>query len=79
MDFKCSHSDSSLFVKHEKLSTTILLVYVDDIIITSNSRFVLSHVITSLSRVCALKDLGRLNYFLGVEATFFSGGLFLNQ
>lgn len=79
LGFMCSHADSSLFVRRDSRGTVVLLVYVDDIIISGDSKALLNDVIQRLSMTCALKDLGTLHYFLGVEATFFSGGLFLSQ
>uniref|UniRef100_A0A2N9HMZ2 Integrase catalytic domain-containing protein n=1 Tax=Fagus sylvatica TaxID=28930 RepID=A0A2N9HMZ2_FAGSY len=44
--------------------TILLLVYVDDIIVTSDHPSHLSTLITKLSSEFAMKDLGPLNYFL---------------
>ncbi|XP_026433829.1 uncharacterized protein LOC113331324 [Papaver somniferum] len=48
----------------------ILLVYVDDIILVGSSDSLLSSFITSLKTAFAMKDLGPLHHFLGIEATF---------
>lgn len=56
-----------------------LLVYVDDIILTGNSDALLPSFISRLRKEFAIKDLGRLNYFLGLEVTYTSNGLFLSQ
>jgi Reverse transcriptase (RNA-dependent DNA polymerase) len=37
-NFKVSDADSSLFIKHNCNGTTIILVYVDDLIITENNK-----------------------------------------
>lgn len=51
----------------------------DDIIITgSNSNF-LKDFIKQLNLVFALKDLGRLHYFLGIEVHRDSSGMYLKQ
>lgn len=47
----------------------LLLVYVDDIVITSSSTDIVEHVITSINAQFKLKDLGNLNYFLGMEVS----------
>jgi hypothetical protein len=44
-----------------------VLVYVDDIIIASSSQKVVEHLLHKLSQEFALKDLGDLYYFLGIE------------
>ncbi|KAH9779039.1 retrovirus-related pol polyprotein from transposon RE1 [Citrus sinensis] len=54
-------------------------VYVDDLLITGNSMTLIHHVITALSHKFSIKDLGPLNFFLGVEVIPTSNGLFLSQ
>jgi hypothetical protein len=56
-----------------------LLLYVDDIVLTSNTLAYLDHLITQLSTVFDLKDLGSHHYFLGLQVTRDSSGLYLNQ
>ena len=46
-----------------KSHSTYILVYVDDILITSSSDQVVMHLITNLNREFALKDLEEVNYF----------------
>ncbi|XP_022040512.1 uncharacterized mitochondrial protein AtMg00810-like [Helianthus annuus] len=56
-----------------------LLVYVDDLILTGNHQPTILSFILSLHNEFAIKDLGKLNYFLGLEVTYTKDGLFLNQ
>ncbi|XP_042035270.1 uncharacterized mitochondrial protein AtMg00810-like [Salvia splendens] len=77
--FFCSRSDPSLFIYNRGSSTIYLLVYVDDIILTGNSYNVLKSVISRLHQEFAITDLGKLGYFLGLEVTYTSSGIFLNQ
>jgi hypothetical protein len=44
-----------------------VLVYVDDIIVASSTSSATSTLLSDLSKVFALKDLGDLHYFLGIE------------
>lgn len=44
------------------------LVYVDDLVLTGNSRQEMRKFVEQLSIRFSLKDLGQLNFFLGVEA-----------
>ena len=67
MGFKSSASDSSLFVKQCENDIVILLLYVDDIIITGSNPSKVQRIITELSEVFELKDMGRLTYFLGLQ------------
>uniref|UniRef100_A0A2N9G021 Integrase catalytic domain-containing protein n=1 Tax=Fagus sylvatica TaxID=28930 RepID=A0A2N9G021_FAGSY len=79
LGFLASNADSSLFVYKNKSVIAYLLLYVDDIVLTSNTPSYLDHLIHQLSTVFDLKDLGPLHYFLGLQVTRSSSGLFLNQ
>ena len=74
-----SRCDTSLFIRTSSSDTLYLLVYVDDIIITSSSDSLIQQFIASLSHRLSLKDLGPLHFFLGVEASRTSSGLHLSQ
>ena len=58
LNFKCSKANPSLFILHEQNSVTLMLVYVDDIIIIGNNSSIIKRVIKVLSKEFALKDLG---------------------
>ena len=77
--FHCSAVDSSLFIFQSYSDVTILLVYVDDIILTGNSPSLLDEFMTQLDIQFSIKDLGLLHYFLGVQVQPFHGGIFLSQ
>lgn len=68
-----------MFVFHWGVTLLYLLVYVDDIILTGNDPTLILTFITRLNNGFAIKDLDRLNYFLGLEVTYTSYGLFLTQ
>jgi hypothetical protein len=68
-----------LFI-YEKGSVTIfLLIYVDDIIITSSSSSAIDALLCDLKADFTLKDLGNLHYFLGIEVKHLSDGILLSQ
>lgn len=79
LQFVGSKMDSSLFVFNDRTTIIYVLVYVDDIIITGNNSAAIGKVISTLSSTFALKDLGILHYFLGIEVVPHSGGLILSQ
>ena len=79
LGFLLSQADSSLFVHHTIANTIYLLLYVDDMVLTGNNSALIQTLITRLSTEFAMKDLGSLHYFLGVEAQHNSQGLFLSQ
>jgi histone deacetylase 1/2 len=56
-----------------------MLIYVDDIIVASSSEHVTQALLKDLSKKFALKDLGNLHYFLGIEVHRVPDGLLLNQ
>nr|XP_020175485.1 uncharacterized mitochondrial protein AtMg00810-like [Aegilops tauschii subsp. strangulata] len=68
-----------MFVYHQGATTAYLLMYVDDIILTASSPAVLQQVTARLGTEFALKDLGALLYFLGIEVVRRATGLFLHQ
>uniref|UniRef100_A0A2N9HI66 Uncharacterized protein n=1 Tax=Fagus sylvatica TaxID=28930 RepID=A0A2N9HI66_FAGSY len=77
--FICSRADSSLFVLSKGADLIYLLLYVDDIVVTGSNSALLDGFIGKLTREFATKDLGSLNYFLGLEAHRTSTSLFLSQ
>lgn len=80
LQFKPSKCDPSLFIFASHGSTVYLLVYVDDIIITSNNTTLLTSIINKLNSDFSLKHLGNLDYFLGIEVKpSAQGSMFLTQ
>ncbi|RVX04648.1 Retrovirus-related Pol polyprotein from transposon RE1 [Vitis vinifera] len=82
LDFEDTFShvvDSSLFVHHTTTDIVYLLLYVDDMVLTSTNPASIKTLITRQSKEFAMKDLGSLHYFLGVEVQHNSQGLFLSQ
>ncbi|KAH9783576.1 reverse transcriptase Ty1/copia-type domain-containing protein [Citrus sinensis] len=66
-NFENSKCDTSLFFKKTKSDITIMLIYVDDIIITGSNCEDVEEVVVKLSKTFALKDLGDLNFFLRIQ------------
>jgi hypothetical protein len=56
-----------------------LLVYIDDIIVASSSEHATKALLQDLQKEFALKDLGDLHCFLGIEVTKIKNGLLLTQ
>ncbi|GJZ86599.1 retrovirus-related pol polyprotein from transposon RE1 [Tanacetum coccineum] len=72
-------ADTSLFVFTKDSCIMYLLVYVDDLILTCNNESLLTSFTTRLNQEFAIKDLGDLSYFLGLEVSYTNDGLFLSQ
>lgn len=79
LGFATTYSDSSLFVKHVGSQIVVLLLYVDDIILTGSASAAILQVIQALSTEFDITDLGSLHFFLGIQITHTSTGLFLSQ
>lgn len=77
--YEQSKADYSLFVKKDSTSFTAVLVYVDDLLITGNSPAAITNLKSQLSSHFHMKDLGELSYFLGLEISKNSQGLFVSQ
>ncbi|GMP88706.1 hypothetical protein CsSME_00040591 [Camellia sinensis var. sinensis] len=75
-----SQADHTIFYKHSKNSKiAILIVYVDDIILTGNDEAELAALKEKLAKEFHIKDLGALKYFLGMEFARSKEGIFVNQ
>jgi len=74
MGFRSTISDSSLFTNITANSIILILIYVDDILITGNDTNAITALVAALNMQFSLKDLGSLHYFLGIEATWSSSG-----
>jgi hypothetical protein len=71
--------DHSLFVYHIDHVHIFLLLYVDDIILTGNHPETVQRFIATMQSDFAMKDLGSLGYFLGIQAIRDATGLHLRQ
>lgn len=74
-----SQTDHSLFFKHSSNLITVILVYVDDILICGNSLSEIHNIKSLLSARFHMKDLGAVNYFLGLEISRSPAGFFVSQ
>jgi Reverse transcriptase (RNA-dependent DNA polymerase) len=79
LGFKPSSSDPSLFLYRKSEALVFLLVYVDDIILTGNNTSLLHYFTQLLDQKFTIKDLGNLNFFLGIEVSQHEIGLTLTQ
>ncbi|CAM8936274.1 unnamed protein product [Rhodiola kirilowii] len=72
-------NDYSLYTLQKDGQFLILLVYVDDVIITGPSESLISAVKKFIQQKFQIKYLGPLKYFPGLEVARSSAGIFLNQ
>ena len=71
--------DHMLFYKHKNEKVTILTVYVDDIILTSNDKGEREQLKKKLALEFKMKDLGSLHYFLEMEVARSHEGISISQ
>lgn len=77
--FVASEHDPALFVHTSSRGCTILLLYVDDMIITGDDPAHIDFVKKHLKEQFMMSDLGPLRYFLGIEVIPTSDGFRLSQ
>jgi hypothetical protein len=77
--FRASRPDTSLFIYQKRGVSIYMLIYVDDIIVTASSQESVAALLRDLKKEFALKDLGDLHYFLGIEVKKSKEGIVLSQ
>ena len=79
LGFNKSSADSSLYVRFKNDDKLMVLIYVDDLIISGNNIESIAQLKKTLQQLFPIKDLGPLKYFLGIEMASSKKGFFLNQ
>ncbi|RVW84214.1 Retrovirus-related Pol polyprotein from transposon TNT 1-94 [Vitis vinifera] len=80
LGYKQGQADHTLFVKKSHVGKlAILIVYVDDIILSGNDMGELQNLKKYLSEEFEVKDLGNLKYFLGMEVARSRKGIVVSQ
>lgn len=78
LGFAQTVSDPCIYIKSFP-ETIIIGVYVDDIIIACKSDKIMNDIKKNISRAYSVKDLGPLNYFLGVNIVQDAEKVFIGQ
>ena len=63
------HFDSNVYILRSDDAHLLLVLYVDDLIITGSTSSIIASVKTYLQDRFTMTDLGLLHYFLGIEIT----------
>jgi hypothetical protein len=79
LGFSASKADTSLFFFSRDGIQIYMLVYVDDIVIAGSTCEAVDRLVHALAAAFPIKDMGKLDYFLGLEASYNSGGMTLTQ
>ena len=66
-NFFICHYDNNVYTKRADGHLIILLVYVDDIILTGSDSNLINHPKSILKKKFDMIDLGYLHYFLGLQ------------
>ncbi|KAJ9692429.1 hypothetical protein PVL29_011471 [Vitis rotundifolia] len=77
--YSVTPANSSLFIKANGGKLAIVLVYVDDLIITGDDVEEICRTKENLSVRFEMKELGQLKHFLGLEVDRTHEGIFLYQ
>lgn len=77
--YTASESDSSLFIKKHQGQMVVVLLYVDDIILTGSNYGEVTRLQDELSLRFEMKKLGELGTFLGLQIENLEEGLFVSQ
>ena len=77
--FYNSHCDSSLFIHKTPSFITILVVYVDDILLTGSDPSHIHFLVTQMHIAFSIKELGNMSYFLGISVQASATHYFLSQ
>ena len=79
LGYSLSFYDSTLFLCRTGKGIILLLLYVDDMIITGDDLSEIQELKDFLSQNFEMKDLGHLSYFLGLKITSSDDGFYLTQ
>ena len=79
LGYTASPYDSALFLRRTDNGIILLLLYVDDMIITGDDLSGIQELKDFLSQQFEMKDLGHLSCFLGLEITHSTDGLYITQ
>ena len=77
--FQQSHLDYSLMTKKVGNDIVVVLIYVDDLLVTGSSCQLIEETKQVLKDHFRIKDLGDLRFFLGIEFARNSEGILMHQ
>lgn len=77
--YASSSADASLFIKKDSKVHVLVLLYVDDMIITGNDEQEINRLKDELAIRFEMKNLGELKHFLGLEVSRCEEGILVSQ
>ena len=79
LDFKHCESDHNIYVLHVNGDTLIVVLYVDDLVITGNNVNLILGLKKQLANTFEITDLGLLHFFFGIQILQMDDGILLSQ
>jgi Reverse transcriptase (RNA-dependent DNA polymerase) len=79
MRYQQINVNPTVFYQQHEGHTTILIVYVDDIIVTGDDEKKIAQLMVKLGKKIEVKDLRQLKYFLGIEVDRGAEGIVPSQ
>ncbi|XP_020682429.1 uncharacterized protein LOC110099574 [Dendrobium catenatum] len=79
LGFRHSQSDPSLLLYTKNQVKIFLLIYVDDILVAGNDSILISSILAKLNSEFAMKHLGEVHDFLGIQISKSNSSYFLSQ
>jgi hypothetical protein len=77
--FQTSNANFSLYVKKTNRGIVVIVIYVDDLIITRDTNANIFNLKKLLKQKFEMKDLGKLHYFLNIEVIQYPKGIWILQ
>lgn len=79
MNFKHCSKEPSLYCKENDQELLIVVVYVDDLLVTGSSLTSIQNFKREMAAKFEMSDLGLLTYYLGIEVLQGNDGIILKQ
>jgi Reverse transcriptase (RNA-dependent DNA polymerase) len=79
MGYRQTNADHTVFFRRHGVHITMLVVYMDDMIITEDDENEIARLKKRLNKEFEVKDLGQLRYFLGIGIARGAEGIVLSQ
>ncbi|XP_071687857.1 uncharacterized mitochondrial protein AtMg00810-like [Rutidosis leptorrhynchoides] len=77
--FTQSYADTSLLTCNKDSTFLAIIIYVDDLLITGNNPTMILQLKDNLHTTFSIKDLGTINYYLGIEFLKHKDGITMSQ
>jgi len=74
-----SETDHLVFYCHLRVESIYLVVYVDDIVLIGNDNHDISHIKQHICHHFQTKDLGKFEYFFGIEVAQSNNDIVISQ